>query len=60
MAREPMRVGKGSTEPVDPVSGLTPTEATWLRQAVRHLIELNRLLAERGSTIRFHVSSERP
>lgn len=55
MSREPMRVGKDSTERVDPVSGLTPTEATWLVQVHRHIKELNRLLAERGSTRRYWV-----
>lgn len=55
MSREPMRVGKDSTERVDPVSGLTPTEATWLVQAHRHIRELNRLLEERGSTRRYWV-----
>jgi hypothetical protein len=56
MAREPMRVGKDSTEPVDPVSGLTPTEATWLVQAVRHARELNELLAARGSRLRYRIN----
>lgn len=51
-----MRVGKDSTEPVDPVSGLTPTEAHWLVQAVKHARELNKLLEERGSNIRYFTS----
>lgn len=53
MAREPMRVGKDSTEPVNPVTGLTPIEKTWLDQAVKHVRELNKLLEERGSTLRY-------
>lgn len=51
--KRPMVIGRGSTEPVDPVSGLTPTEAVWARQVVRHMDELNRLLDERGSPIRY-------
>lgn len=51
-----MRVGKDSTEPVDPVTGLTPIEKTWFDQAVKHVLELNRLLEERGSNIRYFTS----
>lgn len=58
MAREPMRVGKDSTERVDPVGGLTPIEASWLVQTVKHARELNRLLGERGSNIRYRVDRD--
>lgn len=51
-----MRVGKDSTEPVDPESGLTPTETIWLGQARKHVGELNKLLEERGSNIRYFTS----
>lgn len=55
MAREPMRVGKDSTEPVDPNTGLTPTETAWLDQARKHVHELNRLLYERRAEPRFEL-----
>lgn len=55
MPREPMRVGKDSTEHVDLVSGLTPIETQWLIQAVKHTRELNKLLQERGSERRYRV-----
>lgn len=54
-----MRVGKDSTEPVDPVSGLTPTETIWLVQAVKHVRELNKLLDERGVSITYRVDRDR-
>lgn len=59
MSREPTRVGKDSTEPVDPVSGLTPTETVWLVQAVKHVRELNKLLWERGSVLTYSIERER-
>lgn len=59
MAREPMRVGKDSIEPVDPISELTPTETAWLVQAVKHIRELNKLLDERGVSITYRVDRYR-
>lgn len=53
MSREPMRVGKDSTEPVDSWTGLTPTETRWLNEVHRHLKGLNKLLEERGETRRY-------
>lgn len=53
-----MRVGKDSTEPVDPKNGLTPTEARWFVQSVKHVRELNKLLEERGSKTRYRVDRD--
>lgn len=50
-----MRVGQDSTEPVDPQSGLTPTETAWWVQTVKHVRELNKLLEERGSEARYEL-----
>lgn len=58
MSREPMRVGRESTEPVNPITGLTLTETRWLITAQHDVKELNKLLWERGSKIRFRVSQE--
>lgn len=55
MSRKPMIIGKGSTEPVNVATGLTPTETAWATQVRRHLDELNRLLTERGSNLRYTV-----
>lgn len=53
-----MRVGRDSTEPVNPITGLTLTETRWLITAQHDVKELNKLLWERGSKIRFRVSQE--
>lgn len=53
MARKRTIVGQGSTENIDKDTGLTPTETLWLKQARKHIDELNLLLEERGSTMRF-------
>ncbi len=50
-----MIIGKGSTEPVNVATGLTPTETAWATQTRKHLDELNRLLTERGTNLRFTV-----
>lgn len=50
-----MRVGQDSTEPVDPQSGLTPTETIWLDQTREHLHELNQLLYERRAEPRYEL-----
>lgn len=55
MAREPMRVGRDSTEPVDPITGLTPTETAWWAATAKHVGELNKLLEERGSEARYEL-----
>jgi hypothetical protein len=60
MGHEPMRVGKDSTEPVDPITWLTPTETIWLDQAEKHVEYLNKLLTERGATPRFEIHRVRP
>lgn len=58
MAREPMRVGKDSTEPVNPETGLTFTETVWWNTTVHDATELNKLLKERGSLVRFRIVRE--
>lgn len=60
-AREPMRVVKApeATEPVDPVTGLTPTETDRLVRASGLFSELNELLEERGSAFRWDTSPRR-
>lgn len=50
-----MIIGKGRTEPVNVATGLTPTETAWATQTRKHLDELNRLLTERGTNLRFTV-----
>lgn len=50
-----MIVGKGSTEPVSVVTGLTPTETSWAAETRKHLDRLNELLADRGANFRYTV-----
>lgn len=47
MAREPMRV--------DPISRLTGAEAQQLARVRKQIYELNQLLEERGSAIRYRL-----
>jgi hypothetical protein len=53
-----MVVGRGSTEPVSPITDLTPTETKWANQVRKHLDELNKLLSERGARFRYTVDRE--
>lgn len=50
-----MIIGKGSTEPVNVATGLTPTETAWATQVRKDLDKLNELLADRGANFRYTV-----
>ncbi|MGW2010912.1 MazG-like family protein [Streptomyces nigrescens] len=48
-----------ATEPVG-ADGFTPRERVWLDQTIKHMAELNDLLAERGSPRRYGIGPEAP